>query len=160
MSFPTAALPEKGPGPPVELLLPSPALGPGPNENNGVAGFEFPNQGVLGFVLLVSLKKDFAAAAVEGSFIADVRDVEVKSPLYPGFVSAFTPLEGIDDGFPKEFPLDESIADRNNLPASSVLESVRLVAPPVNTVGFGLVLSGFGEGILSFGSTEGEGVPL
>lgn len=92
-------------------MLPSPALGAGPNENNGVAGFEFPNKEVLGFVLLVSLKTDFAAATVRGSFPADVRDIEVKSPLYTGFVSAFSPLEGIGDGFPKGFPLDEPIMD-------------------------------------------------
>lgn len=147
MTFPTGALPEKGPGPPIELLLivapkvlPGPALGADLNENNG---FGFSNKEVLGFVLLVPVRTGF------GPFLADVCDVEANNPSYFGFVSAFSPLEGIGDGVPG-LPLDEPIVDLNNLPVRSVLESVRLVAPLVDTVDFGLILSGFGEGVLSF----------
>jgi hypothetical protein len=134
-------------------VLPSLALGGDANENNEVAGFGFPNKEPLGFVLLISPKAGFAAAIARGLFLAPALGIEAKSPLYTGFVSALSPLEGIGDGVPEIFPLDEPVVDPNNPLVSSVLtvpESVRLVASQLSTVGFGLVLSGFGEGVLSF----------
>ena len=133
-------------------MLPSPALGADGNENNEVAGFGFLNKEPLGLVPLVSPKAGFAAAIAKGLFPAAALGVEAKSPLYSGFVSALSPLEGIGDGVPKTFLLDELVVDPNNPPARSVLaipESVGLVASQLNAIGFGLVLSGFGEGVLS-----------
>jgi hypothetical protein len=133
--------------------LPSLALGADPNGSVEVAGVWFPNKEPLGFVLLVSLKAGFAAAIARGLFPAAALGIEAKSPLYGGFVSALSPLEGLGDGVPEVFPLDEPVVDPNNPPVSLVLtvpESVSLVGSQLNTIGFGFVLSGFGEGVPSF----------
>jgi hypothetical protein len=144
-------------------VLPSFALGAGANGNHEVAGFGFPNKEPLDFVLLVSPKAGFAAAIPKGLFPAAALGIEAKSPLYSGFVSALSPLEGIGDGVPEIFPVDEPVVGPNNPPVTSALtvpESVSLVGKPLNAVGFGLVLSGFGEGVLPFRRAGGEGVPL
>jgi hypothetical protein len=158
LSILAGPIPVKSPEPPVEVLLvvapemlPGPALGADPNENNEVAGFGFPNRGPLGFVLRVSPKGGFSAAIARGLFLAAALGTEAKSPSNIGFVSALSPPDDIGNGVLEIFPLDEPVVDPNNPLVSSVLgvSAVCFVASRLNTVDFDLVLSGFGEGVLS-----------
>jgi hypothetical protein len=148
----------KSPEPPVEVLLavapkviPNPALGADPNEIPEVAGVGSPNMGPLGFVLRTP-KAGFPAAIAKGLLPAAALGTEAKSPSYIGFVSALSPLDGVGDGVLEKSPLDEPIVDPNDLkvsPGPRVPEPARLVTSRLNTVGFGLVLAGFGDGVLS-----------
>ena len=134
-------------------VLPSPVLGAGASENNEAAGFGFPNKGAVGFVLLISPKMGFAGATAGTLFPAAALGIGAKNPLNIGFISALPPLEGIGDGVAKIFPIDELAGNPNNPPVSpvpTVPESVSLVTSGLNAIGVGFVLSGFGEGVLSF----------
>jgi hypothetical protein len=169
LSFLAGAIPSKSPGLLVDVLLVMapealPDAGLGVDANNEVAGFEFPNNETLAFVLPTSPRGDFVAAVPPGLFptVALERDNEPNNPL--GFVSTSPSLNGLGDGDPSPLPLGPPAVNPNNPPLGTVLsipesESFGVVVPSqLNNPVLGFVLPDCGEGAMSFrlAGTEGE----
>ena len=74
--------------------------------------------------------------------------LELKSPLYDGFVFALASPEDFEFGVTKIFPLDEGVP--NNPLVGFVLAVPKLEAPQLNVTGSGFVLAGLGAGVPSF----------
>jgi len=132
--------------------VPSPA---GTEAGCETAVFDGPNDLMKGDCALVAPPKGLFAAVLANKLLpVAALGLKLNSPPDGAFVFVLASLEDFGEGAPKPFPLGEVVGSPNNPPIGFVLEvpeSASLVASQLNTTDFAFVLSGFGEGVRSFG---------